>query len=140
MGFWSETWDAAKSIGKGIADVFVGVVAVLVLTIWAIGYVVFSIFDHLYNWIDETIEKIKKKITSVIMIDTEETEKFINGLPGKNKKTLPPYSPGTKRSLIAAVDENNKVVHAQITSTTKGFDDIIEDAFRRGEIVEQPVC
>ena len=53
MGFWSETWDAAKSIGKGIADVFVGVVAVLVLTIWAIGYVVFSIFDHLYDWIDD---------------------------------------------------------------------------------------
>lgn len=140
MGFWSEAWDAAKSIGRGIADVFVGVVAVLVLTIWAIGYVIFSIFDHLYDWIDETIEKVKKKIKSVIMIDTEETEKFISGLPVDKRRTLPPYKPGTKRSLIAATDENNKVVHAQITSTTKGFDDIIEDAFRRGEIVEQPVC
>lgn len=140
MGFWSDAWDAAKLIGKGIADVFVGIVAVLVLTIWAIGYVIFSVFDHLYDWIDRTIEKVKKKIKSVIMVGTKDTEKFIDTLPRDKRTILPGYAPGTKRSLIAAVDENQKVVHAQITSTTKGFDDIIEDAFSRGEMVEQPIC
>ena len=40
---------------------------------------------------------------------------------------------------MAAMD-GNKVVSAQIVSTTKGFDDTIQDAFDRGEIVEQPIA
>ena len=140
MGFLSDIWDAAKSIGKGVADIFVGVAAVLVLTIWAIGYVIFSVVGHLYKWIDETIEKVKGTVSSVIMIDPKETEIFVKGLPEKKRTILEGYSPGATNSLMVATDRNGKVQRAQITSTTKGFDDIIEDAFRRGEIVEQPVC
>lgn len=33
MGFWSEAWEAAKAIGRGITDVFVGITSVLALTI-----------------------------------------------------------------------------------------------------------
>lgn len=141
MGFWSEVWDTAKSLGKGVVDVFVGVISVLVLTIWAIGYVIFSIFDHLYDWIDNTIEWVKDKfkIGSTTMVPPEETEKFIAGLNNSGKTTLPPYKPGTKRTLMVAHDTNGKVVRAQVASTTKGFEEQIQAAFDRGDLIEQPV-
>lgn len=138
MGFLSETWEAAKSIGRGITDVFVGIASVLVLAVWAIGYAIFSVVDHLYTWIDETIEKIKKYFTSTVMLSPDETEKFINTLPPDKRKRLGPHKPNVKRTMMAAMD-GNKVVSAQIASTTKGFDDIIQEAFDRGEIVEQPI-
>lgn len=139
MGFWSEAWEAAKAIGRGITDVFVGIASVLVLVVWAIGYAIFSVVDHLYKWIDKTIERIKKYFTSTVMLSPDETEKFINTLPSDKRKKLKPYTPNVKRSVMAAMD-GNKVVSAQIVSTTKGFDDTIQDAFDRGEIVEQPIA
>lgn len=139
MGFWSEAWEAAKAIGRGITDVFVGIASVLVLVVWAIGYTIFSVVDHLYKWIDKTIERIKKYFTSTVMLSPDETEKFINTLPSDKRKELEPYKPNVKRSVMAAMD-GNKVVSAQIVSTTKGFDDTIQDAFDRGEIVEQPIA
>lgn len=139
MGFWSEAWEAAKAIGRGITDVFVGIASVLVLVVWAIGYAIFSVVDHLYKWIDKTIERIKKYFTSTVMLSPDETEKFINTLPSDKRKELKPYEPNVKRSVMAAMD-GNKVVSAQIVSTTKGFDDTIQDAFDRGEIVEQPIA
>lgn len=139
MGYWSEAWEAAKAIGRGITDVFVGIASVLVLVVWAIGYAIFSVVDHLYKWIDKTIERIKKYFTSTVMLSPDETEKFINTLPSDKRKKLKPYPPNVKRSVMAAMD-GNKVVSAQIVSTTKGFDDTIQDAFDRGEIVEQPIA
>lgn len=139
MGYWSEAWEAAKAIGRGITDVFVGIASVLVLVVWAIGYAIFSVVDHLYKWIDKTIERIKKYFTSTVMLSPDETEKFINTLPSDKRKKLIPYTPNVKRSVMAAMD-GNKVVSAQIVSTTKGFDDTIQDAFDRGEIVEQPIA
>lgn len=139
MGYWSEAWEAAKAIGRGITDVFVGIASVLVLVVWAIGYAIFSVVDHLYKWIDKTIERIKKYFTSTVMLSPDETEKFINTLPSDKRKKLKPYTPNVKRSVMAAMD-GNKVVSAQIVSTTKGFDDTIQDAFDRGEIVEQPIA
>ena len=139
MGYWSEAWEAAKAIGRGITDVFVGIASVLVLVVWAIGYAIFSVVDHLYKWIDKTIERIKKYFTSTVMFSPDETEKFINTLPSDKRKKLKPYTPNVKRSVMAAMD-GNKVVSAQIVSTTKGFDDTIQDAFDRGEIVEQPIA
>lgn len=139
MGYWSEAWEAAKAIGRGITDVFVGIASVLVLVVWAIGYAIFSVVDHLYKWIDKTIERIKKYFTSTVMLSPDETEKFINTLPSDKRKKLEPYTPNVKRSVMAAMD-GNKVVSAQIVSTTKGFDDTIQDAFDRGEIVEQPIA
>lgn len=139
MGFWSEAWEAAKAIGRGITDVFVGIASVLVLVVWAIGYAIFSVVDHLYKWIDKTIERIKKYFTSTVMLSPDETEKFINTLPSDKRKELEPYKPNVKRSVMAAMD-GNKVVSAQIVSTTKGFDETIQDAFDRGEIVEQPIA
>lgn len=138
MGFWSETWEAAKSIGRGITDVFVGIVSVLVLVVWAIGYVIFSVVDHLYTWIDKTIEKIKKIFSTTVMLSPDETERVIKNLPADKRKKLAPYAPNVKRTVMAAMD-GNKVVSAQIASTTKGFDDTIQEAFDRGEIVEQPI-
>lgn len=73
------------------------------------------------------------------MLSPDETEKFINTLPSDKRKKLKPYTPNVKRSVMAAMD-GNKVVSAQIVSTTKGFDDTIQDAFDRGEIVEQPIA
>lgn len=139
MGYWSEAWEAAKAIGRGITDVFVGIASVLVLVVWAIGYAIFSVVDHLYKWIDKTIERIKKYFTSTVMLSPDETEKFINTLPSDKRKKLKPYTPNVKRSVMAAMD-GNKVVSAQIVSTTKGFDDTIQDAFDRGEFVEQPIA
>ena len=139
MGYLSEAWEAAKAIGRGITDVFVGIASVLVLVVWAIGYAIFSVVDHLYKWIDKTIERIKKYFTSTVMLSPDETEKFINTLPSDKRKKLKPYTPNVKRSVMAAMD-GNKVVSAQIVSTTKGFDDTIQDAFDRGEIVEQPIA
>ena len=139
MGYWSEAWEAAKAIGRGITDVFVGIASVLVLVVWAIGYAIFSVVDHLYKWIDKTIERIKKYFTRTVMLSPDETEKFINTLPSDKRKKLKPHTPNVKRSVMAAMD-GNKVVSAQIVSTTKGFDDTIQDAFDRGEIVEQPIA
>jgi len=140
MGFWSSLWDAAKSVGEGIVDVFVGIAAVLVLTVWAIGYVIFSIFEHLYSWIDQTIEKVKVKLSGVTMVPPEDTEKFVEEWNRTHPKSvLPKYKPGTKRSMMAASNINNKIVSAQIVSTTRGFEHAIEEAFRKGNLVEQPI-
>ena len=139
MGFWSSAWNAAKAVGKGVVDVFTGVIAVMVLTVWAIGYVIFSIFDHLFSWIDDVIEKVKTKLKGVQMVPPEDTEKFIKELNNKGKTTLPHYTPGVKRSLLVATGEDGKVKRAQVVSTDKGFESIIENAFNRGDIVEQPI-
>lgn len=72
------------------------------------------------------------------MLSPDETETFISTLPSDKRKTLEPYKPNVKRTVMAAMD-GNKVVSAQIASTTKGFDDTIQEAFDRGEIVEQPI-
>lgn len=139
MGFWSDAWDAAKTIGKGVVDVFVGITAVLILTIYAIGYAIFSIFEHLYDWIDKMVDKVRSKLKGTTMVPPTETEEFIKGLRDKGKTTLPPYKPGVKRSLLVAHDSNGKVVAAQVASTEKGFDSTINEAFKKGHLVEQPV-
>lgn len=140
MGFWSDAWNTAKAIGQGVVDVFVGIVNVLVLTVWAIGYVIFSIFEHLYSWIDETIEKVKIKLKGTTMVPPEDTEQFIRDLNNnKGKTTLPPYKPGVKRSLVVANDTSGKVVRAQVVSTDSGWEKAIDDAFKKGNLVDQPV-
>lgn len=139
MGFWSDAWDAAKTIGKGVVDVFVGITAVLILTIYAIGYAIFSIFEHLYDWIDKMVDKVGSILTGTTMVPPTETEEFVKGLRDKGKTTLPPYKPGVKRSLLVAHDSNGKVVAAQVASTEKGFDSTINEAFKKGHLVEQPV-
>lgn len=139
MGFWSDAWDAAKTIGKGVVGVFVGITAVLILTIYAIGYAIFSIFEHLYDWIDKMVDKVGSKLKGTTMVPPTETEEFIKGLRDKGKTTLPPYKPGVKRSLLVAHDSNGKVVAAQVASTEKGFDSTINEAFKKGHLVEQPV-
>lgn len=139
MGFWSSAWNAAKAVGKGVVDVFTGVIAVMVLTVWAIGYVIFSIFDHLFSWIDDVIEKVKTKLKGVQMVPPEDTEKFIKELNNKGTTKLPAYKPGVKRSLLVATGEDGKVKRAQVVSTDKGFGSTIENAFNRGDIVEQPI-
>lgn len=139
MGFWSSAWNAAKAVGKGVVDVFTGVIAVMVLTVWAIGYVIFSIFDHLFSWIDDVIEKVKTKLKGVQMVPPEDTEKFIKELNNRGTTKLPAYKPGVKRSLLVATGEDGKVKRAQVVSTDKGFESTIENAFNRGDIVEQPI-
>lgn len=140
MGFWSNAWQAAKQVGKGIGQVFIGIAEVLILTVYAIGYVIFSIVEHLYNWIDGIIEKHGSKVKGTVMVPPEETEKFIKELRDKGKTTLPPYKPGVKRTLLVAEEGNGKVVAAQPASTDKGFDAKIEEAFKKGHLVEQPIC
>jgi len=139
MGFWSNAWNAAKAVGRGVVDVFTGVIAVMEFTVWAIGYIIFSIFDHLFSWIDNVIEKVKTKLKGVTMVPPEDTENFIKGLNNKGTTTLPPYKPGVKRSLLVATGEDGKVKQAQVVSTTKGFESTIEDAFEKGNLVEQPI-
>lgn len=139
MGLLSSMWDAAKTIGKGVAQVFLGIGEVLILAIYAIGCVIFSIVEHLYNWIDSMITKIGNKIKSAIMLSPEDTEKFIRSLPEDKRTVLPPYKPGVRRSVLAAIDENGKVGVAQIASTERGFESQIEEAFKKGHLVEQPV-
>lgn len=139
MGFWEKTWEAAKAIGKGVKDVFVGIVAVLVLTVYAIGYVIFTIAEHLYNWIDQLFESGDTNVNGVTMVDPIETEKFIKSLGDKKTTQLPPYTPNTKRTMLVAHDKNGKVTKAQIASTDKGFEAKIEEAFKKGHLVEQPV-
>lgn len=139
MGFWNNAWNAAKAIGKGVVDVFVGIVSVLVLTIWAIGYAIFSIVEHLYSWIDETVEKVKTKVKGTTMVPPEDTEIFISDLNRKGKTTLPAYKPGTKRSLMVATDKSGKVVRAQVVETNSGWEDAIDKAFKKGDLVEQPI-
>ena len=51
MGFLSNAWEAAKQVGKGLGQVFIGIGEALVLIVYAIGYVLFTIVEHLYNWI-----------------------------------------------------------------------------------------
>lgn len=139
MGFWNNAWNAAKAIGQGVVDVFVGIVSVLVLTIWSIGYAIFSIFEHLYSWIDETIEEVKTKVKGITMVPPKDTEEFISDLNSKGKTTLPPYKPGTKRSLMVATGTSGKVVRAQIVETKSGWEDVIDKAFEKGDLVEQPI-
>lgn len=139
MGLLSNMWEAAKAVGKGVAQVFVGIGEVLILAIFAIGYVLFSIVEHLYNWIDSMIEKIGKKIKSAFMLSPEDTEKFIKSLPPEKRTVLPPYKPGVKRTIMAAADDKGKVYVAQIASTEKGFEQQIEEAFQQGHLIEQPI-
>lgn len=139
MGFWSDAWDAAKAIGQGVVDVFVGITAVLIMTVFAIGYAIFSIIEHLYDWIDKMVDKIGSKLKGTTMVPPTETEEFIKGLRDKGKTTLPPYKPGVKRSLLVAHDSDGKVVAAQVASTEKGFESTIDEAFKKGHLVEQPV-
>lgn len=139
MGIWSDAWDAAKAVGKGVLDVFVGITAVLVLTVLAIGYVLFTIGEHLYNWIDSLLEKLGNKMKGTVMVPPEDTEVFIKGLGDRGVKKLPPYKPGVKRTLLVAEDANGKVLKAQIASTERGFEDAIDEAFKQGRLVEQPV-
>lgn len=138
MGFWSKAWSAAKAVGKGVVDVFIGITEVLLLTVWAIGYVIFSVLDHLYSWIDRVIENVKTKLKGVQMVPPQDTEEFIKELNNKNKTTLPPYKPGVKRSLLIATGVNGKVACAQIVSAG-GFESTIDNAFKRGDIVDQPI-
>lgn len=140
MGFWSDAWDAAKSVGKGIVDVFVGIAEVLILTVFAIGYAIFSIFEHLYNWIDGMIEKLGSKFKGTVMVPPADTEEFLKGLGDRGVKKLPPYTPGVKRTLLVAEDSNGKVLSAQVASTERGFEGTIEDAFKQGHLVEQPIA
>ena len=140
MGFWTTAWNAAKTVGKGVVDVFVGVAAVLISVVYAIGYAIFSIIDHLYTWIDGILEKHGSKVKGTTMVPPDATEGFINDLKSKgHTTTLAPYKPGVKRSLLVAHDEKGKVIAAQVTSTEKGFDRTIEDAFKQGNLVEQPI-
>lgn len=139
MGFFSNLWGAAKAVGKGVLDIFVGISAVLVLTVYAIGYVIFTIAEHLYNWIDGIFES-GKQATGAVMVPPEDTEAFIKTLSERGTVTLEPYSPRTKRSLMFATDRNGNVVKAQVTSTTKGFDTQIQAAFDKGDLVEQPIA
>lgn len=139
MGFWSEAWETAKSIGEGVLDVFVGICEVLISVVWAIGKVIFSIAKHLYNWIDRMIEKIGNKIAGTTMVPPKETEEFLKGLRDKGKTTLPPYKPGVQRSILIAHDAEGKILVAQPTSTESGFDAAIDEAFKKGNLVEQPI-
>lgn len=140
MGFWSNVWNTAKAVGKGVVDVFTGIIVVMVLTVWAIGYVIFSIIDHLFTWIDNTIERIKEKLSGVQMVPPEDTEEFVKRLnEQKGKTVLPPYKPGVKRTLMVATGIDGKVKQGQIASTQSGFDSTIEEAFKRGNIVDQPI-
>lgn len=140
MGFWQDVWSAAKAVGKGVKDVFVGILEVMVLTVYAIGYVLFTIAEHLYNWIDGLFDSnVTSTTTGVTLVPEDETEKFIKGLNSNGKTVLPGYTPKVKRTLIVAHDENNKVVKAQVASTTKGFESRIQEAFNKGHLVEQPI-
>lgn len=139
MGFWTSAWNAAKAVGRGVADVFIGITAVLILVVYAIGYVIFTIVDHLYDWIDEKLEKFGNKLTGTTMVPPEDTEEFIKKLREQKKTTLPAYKPGTKRTLLVGHDSNGKVLVAQPASTEKGFDKAIDEAFRQGHLVEQPI-
>lgn len=138
MGFWSEIWDNAKAIGEGIVDVFSAVGEVLITAIFAIGYVIFKIAEHLYEWIDSIVDKLQGK-GDVTMVPPEDTEEFIKNLRDRGKTTLPAYKPGTKRTLLVGSDSNGKVKVGQVASTEKGFEKPIQDAFDKGNLVEQPI-
>lgn len=139
MGFWSNVWNAAKTIGQGVVDVFAGITAVLILTIYAIGDAIFTVVKHLYDWIDDMFDKNGGDLSGVTMVPPKDTEEFISGLRNKGYTTLPPHKPGTKRSLLVAYGKDGKVTVAQVTSTNKGFDRTIDEAFKQGHLVEQPI-
>ena len=135
MGFWSEAWDRAKSVGRGVADVFVGVVAVLVLTVYAIGVAIFSIVKHLYAWIDKLVSKFKCRKGTAIILPPKETGEFLNGL--KNERAvLPDYTPNS--SLLVATNDKGEVITAQVASPDEGYERTIDEFFKKGMIVEQP--
>lgn len=138
MSFISEWWENAKAIGEGILDVFATIGEVLITAIFAIGYVIFKITEHLYQWIDGIIDKIEGRGT-VTMVPPKDTEEFLKTLSDKGKTTLAPYTPGKKRSLMVATDANGKVKVAQVSETDKGYEKSIQDAFDKGHVVEQPV-
>lgn len=140
MGFLSNAWEAAKQVGKGLGQVFIGIGEALVLIVYAIGYVLFTIVEHLYNWIDGVIEKFGNKVSTTTMLSPEDTEEFITTLRNKGKTTLPEYTPGVNRSIMSAHDSNGKVIYSQVTSTEKGFEPRIAEAFKKGHIIEQPIC
>ena len=140
MGFWSDLLDSAKTVGKGIADVFCGIVEVLVLTVYAIVDTIFTITEHLYDWIDGVIEQ-GKDVGSTLLLSESDTGEFLNWLEtsGKKTKTLVPYDRKSRKSLLVALDKNKNVTHAQITTSAKGYDEDIEEAWNEGLLVEVPV-
>jgi hypothetical protein len=138
MSFISECWENAKAIGKGILDVFATIGEVLITAIFAIGYVIFEIVKHLYEWIDSIADKLQGN-GDVVMVPPKDTEEFIQNLRERGKTTLPPYKPGTKRTLLVGSDSNGKVKVGQVASTEKGFEKPIQDAFDKGNLVEQPI-
>lgn len=140
MGFWSDVWDSAKVIGKGIADVFLGIAEVLVLTVYAIVDTIFTITEHLYDWIDGVINQ-GKDISSTVLFSPEDTERFLKTLEenGKGRKVLKPYDSKSRKSMVVATGKNKKVTHAQLTTSAKGYDKDIEEAWDEGLLVEVPV-
>jgi hypothetical protein len=140
MAFWTEIWTAAMQVKDSFLGVLQTIGEVLIDAIYSIGRKIFEIVKHLYQWIDEFTTRGKLKSgDETTMVPPKDTEVFIKSLRDRGRTTLPPYTPGTKRSLIVGSDANGKVKVAQISSTEDGFEQKIQDSFDKGKLVVTPI-
>ncbi len=140
MAFWTEIWTAAMQVKDSFISVMKTIGEVLIDAIFAIGRKIFEIVTHLYQWIDEFIDRGQlKRGDETTMVPPKDTEEFIKSLRDRGRTTLPPYTPGTKRSLIVGSDANGTVKVAQISSTESGFESKIQDSFDKGNLVVTPI-
>ena len=140
MAFWTEIWTAAMQVKDSFLGVLQTIGEVLIDAIYSIGRKIFEIVKHLYQWIDEFIDRGQlKRGDETTMVPPKDTEEFIKSLRDRGRTTLPPYTPGTKRSLIVGSDANGKVKVAQISSTEDRFEQKIQDSFDKGKLVVTPI-
>lgn len=103
---------------------------------WYLSDSLFSIEEHLYTWIDTVLQEINQPLKAVYLVPPEITEIFVQeNFTGAFKNYLETQE---KRILIIALGTDEEAKRVQIVNTI-GFEAIIEEAFNKNHIVEQPI-
>lgn len=145
MGFFSELWEGAKTVGKGLLEIIGALVSVLFEgAFWLVGKI-FDAIEALFDFIDDMIEAVIDAIGSFFTSDGKDGEAGV--LPptpeviGIIEKYDKEYSTDYKRkaregkaTLGYIQDGNGKVVGASIVGSDKGFDSKIGETHKRKRI------
>ena len=103
---------------------------------WYLFDSLFSIEEHLYTWIDTVLQEINQPLKAVYLVPPEITEILVQeNFTGAFKNYLETQE---KRILLIALGTDEETKCVQIVNT-RGFEGIIEEAFNKNNIVEQPI-
>lgn len=103
---------------------------------WFLSDSLFTVKEHLYTWIDTVVKEIGQPLKVVYLVPPEITaillkENFHDAFKNHHETQ-------GKRTLLIALGADDKMKCIQIINA-RGFEAIIEDAFYKNNIVEQPI-